>query len=183
MRTPPNAQYVEPSTGHVSCWETSFADLLDNVRWHRAERGLPLVEGWELEVEHQVAMTLKVENVDDWVEDTEKPYVPHLVAYGRQMWKELHERAEAYPENPQAPEREEEYQWLLSWVARIPSAKCDCAYKWHKMGLDFDLSGRDGYVKSAIDVHNKINATLGKPHWYPAKASALLGSSPSEDGL
>lgn len=169
MRTVPGAQYVEPSTGYVVRWETSFDELLRKVREYREGIGLPILEGWEAEVEHQVAMTLKVENPDDWIEDTEKPYVPHLVAYGRQMWKELHERAEAYPEIPQAPEREAEYQWLLSWVARIPSAKCDCAYKWHKMGLDFDISCRDGYVKSAIHVHNEVNKTLGKPQWYPAK--------------
>lgn len=182
MRTPPNAQYVEPSTGRVFRWETAFSELLRGVKEHRSEKGIAMPDGWELEVEHQVAMTLKVENVDDWVEDTEKPYVPHLVAYGRQMWKELHERAEAYPEIPQVPEREAEYQWLLSWVARIPSAKCDCAYKWHKMGLDFDLSCREGYVRSAIEVHNKVNATIGKPHWYPANTNACLGSSPSLDG-
>ncbi len=168
MRTPPLAQYVEPATGYVVPWETSFEELLRRVREYRQGLGLPILEGWEAEVEHQVAMTLKVDSPDDWIEDSEKPYVPHLVAYGRQMWRELHERALAYPENPQGPEREAEYQWLLSWVARIPSARCDCAYKWKKMGLDFDLSGRQGYVQSAINVHNHINAELGKPQWVSA---------------
>lgn len=165
MRTPPGAQYVEPSTGQVFHWVTSFEELLREVRESRLERGLPMSWGWEKEVEHQVAMTLKVDAPDDWIEDTEKPYVPHLVAYGRSMWKELHDRAMAYPESPQGPERDAEYQWILSWVARIPSANCNCAYKWKKMGLDFDLSGRDGYWVSTVRVHNAINESLGKPQW------------------
>jgi hypothetical protein len=161
--TPPNSVYVEPSTGYHVPWLTSFKDVLDKVKEHRELHGLPLTEGWEQEVESQLAMTLKVDHPEQWIEDTEKPYIPRLVAYGRAMWAELHERALAFPEHPTEFDRQAEVLWLQGWKARIPSSLCDCAYKWRKMGLDFDLSDCKGYYTSTVVVHDAIRASLGQP--------------------
>lgn len=173
MRTPPvGTGYTQPETGYFVPWETDIQRMFDGVKDHRQAHGLPLPENWREEVEHQVCMTLKVSEVDDWIYDTEKPSLPRLVVYGRAMWAELHERALQYPEAPDEHDKDSEIKWLEGWKARIPSAKCDCAYKWISMGLDFDISSRDGYWESTVKAHNAVNASLGKPIWSGTSQSA-----------
>lgn len=162
-RTPPHAVYVQPETAMPYEWTTSFDDLLARIAEHRKAHGFPMEKGWEEEVQEQICSTLKVSDWDEWCEDTSNPKVPRLVALGRQLWAELHAYALAFPERPHEKEVESALRWLEGWVARIPSAKCDCAYHWHKMGLDFDLSSRKGFYDSTVRVHDAIRSRLGQP--------------------
>lgn len=163
--TAPGAVYRQPETAYKAEWKTSFEDVLETIAEHRKAHGIAMPEGWEREVEHQMCFTLKVDNPDDWIWDPENPPVPYLVAYGRALWAELHARPLSFPERPTEQDKQNEIQWLEGWKARIPSAKCDCAYRWKKMGLDFDLSSREGYYRSTVVIHDRINQELGKPVW------------------
>lgn len=162
MRTPPDSVYTEPSTGYKVPWVTSFQDCLDKVKEHRELHGIQLTEGWEREVESQLAMTLKVSDPENWIEDTEKPYIPRLVAYGRALWAELHAYALAYPENPDDHQKAAAQAWFAGWVARIPSAKCDCAYRWAKLGLTPDFSDRRSFYLWSVAAHDRVREHLGQ---------------------
>lgn len=162
-RVPPNAVYVEPTTGYRVPWTGPFQDVLNTVKEHKRIHDIQLTEDWEQQVEHQLAMTLKVSNPDDWIEDTEKPYIPRLVQYGRDMWAELHAKALAYPDQPSEMDKVEIKSWYDGWCSRIPSAKCECAYKWKRLANEPDFSSRKSFYLWSVEMHDLITETLGKP--------------------
>lgn len=164
-KTPPSAVYTEPSTGYTVKWDTSIDDLYEKVAESRRAHGIQLTEGWKDEVIHQMCMTLKVDNWDEWCYDTEVPHIPRLAVYGRTMWNELHNRALAYPNNPDEHDRQNARSWFHSWEARIPTAmNCGCAANWKRLALgEPDFSSRRAYYLWTVNAHDRVREHLGQP--------------------
>lgn len=162
-RTPNGAVYVQPETGYTVPWLTSFDDVIVKIRDHRVAHSLVPIDPDPLDVESQMASTLKMENPDEYVYDTEVAYIPWLVRYGRQMWAELHAYAFAYPINPSENDKLAAQNWMNGWTARIPSTNCNCALKWAQLGMVPDLAGRETFYRWSVQAHDVIRSYLNQP--------------------
>jgi hypothetical protein len=68
---------------------------------------------------------------------------------GAKLWKELHEQ-----ENPTQ-------EWLGDWLSRIPSYDCQCRNNFAAI-LKGNPPRFDDWKRWAWEVHNSVNAKLGK---------------------
>jgi hypothetical protein len=177
-RTPPDSVYTQPETGFQVRWETSIDDVFDKITTHRHAHRIQLTEGWQDEVLHQLAMTLKAVPWEDWCYDPDKPHIPRLAAYGQALWKELHEYALAYPEKPDDYEQQAALGWFAGWVSRIPRAmNCDCAANWRRLNLGSpDVSSRANFYQWTVMAHDRVREKLGQERMegaFRTEASAL----------
>lgn len=77
---------------------------------------------------------------------------------GRQAWALLHAVIDPTPE------------WYEEWLTMVPSFGCECRRNWDTLTAahppDFE-----NFHQWAIDRHNDVNRSLGKPEWHPSKSS------------
>jgi hypothetical protein len=106
------------------------------------------------------------------------PYIPCREIYthennpvmveGRARWKELHEFASSYPDQPTDEDRALATGWLADWRNRIPTYGCKCRQKFALIeeAKPVDLSSRDAFYQWSCQVHDMVNEKLGKPKWH-----------------
>lgn len=83
------------------------------------------------------------------IEALQKARAERLASRGRELWTELHQRADA------------DQKWLKQWLARVPCGTC----KQHARMILGQLPPvfGDGWFAWTVEFHNKVNETLGKP--------------------
>ncbi|NDG72296.1 MAG: hypothetical protein EBY32_13575 [Proteobacteria bacterium] len=94
---------------------------------------------------------------------TEKGVKNEPAVWGPILWKELHDRTGEY-----AMDVEAENVWIESFQSRIPCGQCKTHFRSLITEMPPDLASREGYVQWAVDVHNRVNESLGKPVFEPA---------------
>lgn len=75
------------------------------------------------------------------------------------LWAELHSIHDPTPE------------WFARWLARVPQASCGCR-KWLAEYIDDHPPDYDDFARWSVDLHNAVNAKLGKPIWPENKLTA-----------
>lgn len=83
--------------------------------------------------------------------------------WGPILWGELHKRTGMYPMDQQAEER-----WLKVFMSWLPCGKCKNHWKELTDANPADLSSKKSYRDWAIQMHNEVNKSLGKPKYEPS---------------
>ena len=78
--------------------------------------------------------------------------------WGPVLWKELHDRTNAYNMDLESEER-----WIGIFLSWIPCGKCKKHFIEINKNNPPDLSSRENYIKWGVKVHNIVNESLGKP--------------------
>jgi FAD-linked sulfhydryl oxidase len=157
--------YTQPGTG-VTFKATCLAPVLSAMVW-RHRKGNPqlkldVADGWYERWLSEVC----VQNTHIECADAVPPEASPLVIEGRKRWEELHTYAGAYPDSPSTEEVESAKRWMNEWRSRIPGySHCKCRQKFAELELmrPAALSSRHAFVRWAIDIHNDVNLSLGKP--------------------
>jgi hypothetical protein len=68
------------------------------------------------------------------------------------LWRKLHTK-----ENP-TPE------WFANWIKQVPGSTCKCR-SWLQEYLRESPPRYDDFSAWAVELHNAVNAKLGKPIW------------------
>jgi len=76
---------------------------------------------------------------------------PTLTLY-HSLWAELHSIHAPTPE------------WFARWLARVPQASCGCR-KWLAEYIDDHPPDYHDFARWSVELHNAVNAKLGKPIW------------------
>jgi hypothetical protein len=74
------------------------------------------------------------------------------------LWRELHTKQDPTPE------------WFSDWVSRVPGSSCKCQ-SWLQEYLRESPPRYDDFAAWSVELHNAVNAKLGKPTWV---ASSVL---------
>lgn len=83
--------------------------------------------------------------------------------WGPILWGSLHSRTREYSCN-----KDEEKRWLNIFHTWIPCGKCKSHWAELLKKNPPELSTKEKYVQWAIDMHNQVNLSLGKPIYEPA---------------
>lgn len=86
--------------------------------------------------------------------------------WGRDMWNSIHRIAYDYPDNPTEEDKEHYRQYYLSLQYVLPCAKCRLNYRKHLAEVpltDEVLANRHNLLEWTINIHNRVNQSLGKP--------------------
>jgi len=78
------------------------------------------------------------------------------------LWRELHSEQNPTPE------------WFADWVARVPNFGCGCR-SWLREYLRDNPPRFDDFYSWSVELHNAVNAKLGKPVW--GKLDSLLSNA------
>lgn len=90
---------------------------------------------------------------------------------GRALWRLLHAYAHSRPDGPLSPaEQLAARAWLAAFETAVVEASaglCPCAQHWGRIVAQTppDLTSRAAFFWWTVDVHNQVNARLGKPHF------------------
>jgi hypothetical protein len=79
-------------------------------------------------------------------------------AWGPVLWEVLHNRTAK-----NILEQDEEKRWLGIFLRWIPCGKCKKHFISIVRATPPDISSQSAYEQWAIDVHNQVNLSLGKP--------------------
>jgi len=74
------------------------------------------------------------------------------------LWFELHSKQDATPE------------WFNAWVKRVPQASCSCKRELDAYIVQHPVD-YNRFEDWGIDLHNFVNARLGKPLWIKPDAA------------
>jgi hypothetical protein len=99
---------------------------------------------------------------------------------GRKAWEAIHSHVGNCP------------KWLATWETSIPHFGCACKadYMQHKIENPPDLSSPGSFWMWGFDLHNWVNAKLGKPvisiedaikQWNPPFARSIAADQSSSD--
>jgi len=69
-----------------------------------------------------------------------------------ELWRELHSEQNPTPE------------WFADWVSRVPNFGCSCR-SWLREYIRDNPPRFDDFYAWSVDLHNAVNAKLGKPVW------------------
>jgi hypothetical protein len=86
----------------------------------------------------------------------------------RKHWEELHQQ-----QNSDA-------NWLVSWVKRIPQFGCSCGEEFQRI-LRANPPRFDDWQRWTFEVHNAVNAKLGKPEIEWNEACNLWNWNPQKE--
>jgi hypothetical protein len=115
----------------------------------------PGVQGDRVEMPYEEAVSL----VEKYSEKNPINGVKNDTAvWGPILWKVLHDRAAEY-----AMAIDAETRWLKIFQSWIPCGECKSHFRRLVSEMPPDLSSRKNYAHWAVDVHNKVNESLGKP--------------------
>lgn len=89
----------------------------------------------------------------------------HPTTWGSHLWYILHIISFEYPEKPTEYDKRIYHDFYTSLKDVIPCVECRKHYRDHitKYPLTPHLDTRDTLIKWVIQVHNFVNASLGKP--------------------
>ncbi len=102
-------------------------------------------------------------------------------AWGPFFWHTIHIVALGYPTNPSYGHKKAAKDFYESLIFLIPCPICREHYKehLHTNAISPNLDRRDDLFRWTVELHNKVNETLGKPRVSEAEAIAYytrLGS-------
>lgn len=85
--------------------------------------------------------------------------------WGPSAWTFLHSITMTYPESPGELEKQFYKNFFKNLGNVLPCSKCQQHYNEHlkELPLDEHLSSRREIVEWLIELHNKVNISLGKP--------------------
>lgn len=140
--------------------QAKISDIIENQRYRPVgyyedvmSRGV--VQGDRVEMPYEEAVSL----VEKYSEKNPTNGVKSDAAvWGPILWKVLHDRAAEY-----AMAIDAETRWLKIFQSWIPCGECKSHFRRLVSEMPPDLSSRKKYAKWAVDVHNKVNESLGKP--------------------
>lgn len=95
---------------------------------------------------------------------------PHT---GNALWHLLHGYARAMPEGPLSPELQAQARAFLTTfdeAVRLASAgTCPCHQHWSRIreARPADLTSRRAFYWWTVQIHDDVNARLGRPRLYP----------------
>lgn len=84
------------------------------------------------------------------------------------MWRSIHYIALGYPVRDPTPDVRSSYASFFGVLGYVlPCAKCSQHYNKHIVSypLDASLTGRAELFKWTVDMHNAVNASLGRKTW------------------
>lgn len=157
--TPPGGwRYMQQETG-VELRHLTWSGFLSMIVSHRKSNGIAYSLNWIDELTNEMCLSGRYDCYDD-----RDGIMPPLKTAGRILWGELHEYAARWNGG-----EAEALAWLARWEARIPRYECDCANKWLALRAEFpaDLSSGGAFYRWTVDMHNRVNVSLGKPAFQP----------------
>lgn len=166
--TPPGKfRYQQPETG-VQFEAGTWDEILQSSGKHRRAMSLDLSVDWHKRLEHEAC----IQNahwgcVDDNVPDTA---ISPLAVAGRQLWFELHQFAESFPQSPTEDDISKARYWLSAWRERIPRfGGCSCREDWARLEANFppDYSSGEAFIRWASNGHDWVSRRIGKPLFHP----------------
>lgn len=88
--------------------------------------------------------------------------------WGPKAWVYLHTLAFSYPPAPTRDQRKDMHAFLVAFARTLPCPKCSAHFQQvvHRDLPTHDadvLSCRHNFARWTVDVHNEVNARLGKP--------------------
>jgi hypothetical protein len=103
---------------------------------------------------------------------TSNPYI-----FGPIFWKTLHVMAANYPERPTPEQAKKMQQWLQCFDVALPCETCAVHFrayiKAEEKNLSTITSSREHLFTFLWDLHNRVNARLGKPQMSLEEAKAM----------
>ena len=87
--------------------------------------------------------------------------------WGPYFWFTLHTITLAYPEKPSYEDRRHFHDFFLSLQYILPCKLCRQHYQQHlrEYPVSAHLDSKESLVKWCFFLHNKVNYSLGKPHF------------------
>ena len=87
--------------------------------------------------------------------------------WGPFFWHTIHIVALGYSKNPTYTDKKCAKEFYESLAYLLPCAVCRDHYRAHleESPITPFLDSRTDLIKWTIDIHNKVNKTLGKPEW------------------
>ena len=84
--------------------------------------------------------------------------------WGPPLWKEMHIKTFNYPENPTQQDKVRIVKYFKNIKNRIPCDKCKRHYTRELFidPVENHVNSKKKLIKWLIDLHNKVNARLGK---------------------
>jgi len=85
--------------------------------------------------------------------------------WGPHLWFYLHTISFNFPDNPTHLEKTHYLDFYNSLGNTIPCEKCRNHYSAHLQTSPPRLENKDALIKWTVDLHNKVNKSLGKREW------------------
>ena len=84
--------------------------------------------------------------------------------WGPEIWKGFHYTALGYPENPTSIDKQHYLKYYESFMFVLPCQECRQHYREHvkKMPLAEHLGNRKSLFNWTVEMHNRVNRSLGK---------------------
>jgi hypothetical protein len=153
--------YIQPET-QMPFRHACLTVLIKQVHAHRfglPEMKMDLGEGWEDRLKDDICQQ------NDWIACIEvyNRDTHPLVLEGRERWRELHQYASDYPDNPTSEDVEKAKEWLAGWRSRIPNyPSCRCRENFADIEArnPFRLSSRAEFWTSTVENHDYVSIKL-----------------------
>lgn len=153
-------RYRQPETG-VEFHQTDLNALRNIVERHRRGNKLDLSYDWY----DRWLNELCLQNSNcrcDYNKQAEGYEQPHIIL-GRALWKELHDKAALHKITPDPSIT----QWFEDWLSKVPDyTGCRCRRNFlhiiQELPVDYTHNGFESW---AVDAHNKVSESIGKPKW------------------
>ena len=100
--------------------------------------------------------------------------------WGPSAWRFLHAVSFAYPETPTSEQQDAALQLFLSLRHMIPCGDCCGHYCSEIQRSPPRVESREALSRWLVDIHNRVNARLGKPQYPYAAALAEYTAEASQ---
>jgi hypothetical protein len=85
--------------------------------------------------------------------------------WGPHLWFYLHTISFNFPDNPTHLQKTQHLDFYNSLGNTIPCEKCKNHYASHLQTQPPRLENRDSIIRWTVDLHNRVNKSLGKREW------------------
>ena len=85
--------------------------------------------------------------------------------WGPHLWFYLHTISFNFPDNPTHLQKTQYLDFYNSLGNTIPCEKCKNHYSAHLQTQPPRLENRDAIIRWTVDLHNRVNKSLGKREW------------------
>ena len=85
--------------------------------------------------------------------------------WGPHLWFYLHTVSFNFPDNPTHLQKTQHLDFYNSLGNTIPCEKCRNHYSAHLQTQPPRLENRDSIIQWTVDLHNRVNKSLGKREW------------------
>lgn len=95
--------------------------------------------------------------------------------WGPPLWKEMHLKTFQYPNFPTLEEKSRAIAYFNHITHILPCEKCKIHYETELYinPVEFNVGSRDEISRWLVNLHNNVNARLGKPYFSYNKALKL----------